>query len=81
MRFSRPRSNFHHAEWLPPLATSLSRKKIVLDVNGRQMSAEAFAQELAFRLKDHDALSAKDPTNALHHQEQNCRRLYRANAQ
>jgi peptidyl-prolyl cis-trans isomerase C len=36
-------------------------KKIVLDVNGRQMSAKEFAQELAFRLKDQDALSAKDP--------------------
>lgn len=36
-------------------------KKIVLDVNGRQMSSQEFAQELAFRLKDQDALSAKDP--------------------
>ncbi len=36
-------------------------KKIVLDVNGRQMSAQSFSQELAFRLKDQDALSAKDP--------------------
>src|SRR5687767_11887688 len=36
-------------------------KKIVLDVNGRQMTAQEFSQELAFRLKDQDALSAKDP--------------------
>ena len=36
-------------------------KKIVLDVNGKQMSASEFSQELAFRLKDQDALSAKDP--------------------
>ena len=36
-------------------------KKIVMDVNGRQMSSEDFARELAFRLKDQDALSAKDP--------------------
>jgi peptidyl-prolyl cis-trans isomerase C len=36
-------------------------KKIVLDVNGRQMTSQDFAQELAFRLKDQDALSAKDP--------------------
>lgn len=36
-------------------------KKIVLDVNGRQMMAKEFAEELAFRLKDQDALSAKDP--------------------
>lgn len=36
-------------------------KKIVLDVNGRQMTSEGFAKELAFRLKDQDALSAKDP--------------------
>lgn len=36
-------------------------KKVVLDVNGRQMMAQEFAQELAYRLKDQDALSAKDP--------------------
>lgn len=36
-------------------------KKVVLDVNGRQMLAQDFAKELAFRLKDQDALSAKDP--------------------
>lgn len=40
----------------PPL-----NQKIVLDVNGHQMTARQFAQELAFRLKDQDALSAKDP--------------------
>jgi parvulin-like peptidyl-prolyl isomerase len=34
---------------------------VVLDVNGKQMTAQQFAQELAFRLKDQDALSAKDP--------------------
>src|SRR3954465_1484501 len=36
-------------------------QKVVLDVNGKQMTAQAFAQELAYRLKDQDALSAKDP--------------------
>lgn len=36
-------------------------KKVVLDVNGKQMSAQEFAAELAYRLKDQDALSAKDP--------------------
>ncbi len=36
-------------------------QKVVLDVNGKQMKAQEFAQELAFRLKDQDALSAKDP--------------------
>jgi len=36
-------------------------KKVVLDVNGRQVTAQEFAQELAYRLKDQDALSAKDP--------------------
>lgn len=40
----------------PPLA-----KKVVIDVNGSQMSAQEFAQELTFRLRDQDALSAKDP--------------------
>ena len=33
----------------------------MLDVNGRRMRASEFAQELAYRLKDLDALSAKDP--------------------
>lgn len=36
-------------------------KKVILDVNGKQMSAETFSQELAYRLRDQDALSAKDP--------------------
>ncbi|MBX3020496.1 MAG: peptidyl-prolyl cis-trans isomerase [Bdellovibrionales bacterium] len=36
-------------------------QKVVVDVDGRQMTAQAFAQELAYRLKDQDALSAKDP--------------------
>src|SRR3954467_7780778 len=36
-------------------------QKVVLDVNGKQMTAQAFSQELAYRLKDQDALSAKDP--------------------
>ncbi|MGE3680486.1 MAG: peptidyl-prolyl cis-trans isomerase [Bdellovibrionales bacterium] len=40
----------------PPLGN-----KTILDVNGKQMTARNFAQELAYRLKDHDALSAKDP--------------------
>lgn len=39
---------------------SLSQK-VVLDVNGHKMTAQAFAQELAYRLKDQDALGAKDP--------------------
>src|SRR5665213_3019658 len=36
-------------------------QKVVLDVNGKQLTAQDFAQELAYRLKDQDALSAKDP--------------------
>jgi len=40
--------------------SSMSQKP-VLDVNGKQMNAQQFAQELAYRLKDNDALSAKDP--------------------
>lgn len=36
-------------------------KKVILDVNGRQLLAGDFAQELAYRLKDQDALSAKEP--------------------
>lgn len=36
-------------------------KKVVMDVNGRQMTAQEFAAELAYRLRDQDALSAKDP--------------------
>jgi peptidyl-prolyl cis-trans isomerase C len=39
---------------------SLARK-VVIDVNGQQMTAENFAEELAFRLRDQDALSAKEP--------------------
>jgi len=34
---------------------------VLVDVDGRQLTAEAFAQELAYRLRDQDALSAKDP--------------------
>ena len=40
----------------PPLS-----KKVVLDVDGHQLTAQQFAQELAFQLKDQDALTAKDP--------------------
>jgi parvulin-like peptidyl-prolyl isomerase len=40
--------------------SSISQKP-VLDVNGVKMTAQQFSQELAYRLKDHDALSAKDP--------------------
>ncbi len=40
--------------------TSL-KKKVVVDIDGRQLTAEAFAHELAYRLRDQDALSAKDP--------------------
>jgi peptidyl-prolyl cis-trans isomerase C len=36
-------------------------QKVVLDVNGRQLKSGDFASELAFRLRDQDALSAKDP--------------------
>lgn len=36
-------------------------QKVVIDVNGHQMTSQDFAQELAYRLKDHDALAAKDP--------------------
>lgn len=36
-------------------------QKVVLDVNGKQLTAQQFSQELAYKLKDHDALSAKDP--------------------
>jgi parvulin-like peptidyl-prolyl isomerase len=36
-------------------------KKVVMDVNGHQMTAQEFASELAYRLRDQDALSAKDP--------------------
>lgn len=36
-------------------------QKVVLDVNGKQMTAQQFAQELAYSLKDQDALSAKNP--------------------
>lgn len=39
---------------------SLSQK-VVMDVNGKPLTAEMFSQELAFRLRDQDALSAKDP--------------------
>jgi len=35
--------------------------KVVIDVNGKTLNAKGFAQELAYRLKDQDALSAKDP--------------------
>ncbi len=35
--------------------------KIVIDVNGQTMTATQFAEELAFRLRELDALSAKDP--------------------
>jgi parvulin-like peptidyl-prolyl isomerase len=37
------------------------KSKVIVDVNGRQMTAGAFAEELAHRLRDQDALSAKDP--------------------
>lgn len=36
-------------------------QKVILDVNGKQLTAQQFSQELAYQLKDHDALSAKDP--------------------
>lgn len=37
------------------------RNKTILDVNGHTLSAAAFADELAFYLKDQDVLGAKDP--------------------
>jgi peptidyl-prolyl cis-trans isomerase C len=40
----------------PPLS-----QKVVVDVDGHRLTSQAFSQELAFRLKDQDALSAKDP--------------------
>ena len=43
------------------LAKSPLTQKVVLDVDGHQMTARQFSQELAYRLKDSDALSAKDP--------------------
>lgn len=36
-------------------------RKVLIDVNGKQLTAVQFSQELAHRLKDQDALSAKDP--------------------
>jgi len=36
-------------------------QKVVLDVNGKQMTASNFAQELARRLSGQDAFSVKDP--------------------
>lgn len=36
-------------------------QKVLVDVNGRQLTARQFSEELAYRLKDQDALSAKDP--------------------
>ncbi|HMN68336.1 MAG TPA: peptidyl-prolyl cis-trans isomerase [Bdellovibrionales bacterium] len=45
-------------DWLS--TPSLSRK-VIMDVNGRQQTAQDFARELAYRLRDQDALSAKDP--------------------
>lgn len=38
----------------------LAAQKVVIDVNGQQLRAGEFAKELAFRLKDQDALSARD---------------------
>ena len=35
--------------------------KVVVDFNGQTLPASFFAEELAFRLHDLDALSAKDP--------------------
>jgi peptidyl-prolyl cis-trans isomerase C len=48
---------FTSCSWMRP---SLG-KKIVLDVDGKQLTGQEFAQELAYRLKDQDALTAKDP--------------------
>ena len=45
-------------------ATSIARRPRTKGCDGRQwqqMTAQQFAQELAYRLKDQDALSAKDP--------------------
>src|SRR3989344_3775295 len=35
--------------------------KPIVQVNGRQLTAQEFSKELAIKLKDLDALSAKDP--------------------
>lgn len=37
------------------------KNKVVVDIDGHRLTAENFAQELAYRLRDQDALSAKDP--------------------
>lgn len=42
-------------------ASSSLKSKILVDVNGHHLSAQEFARELAYRLKDQDALTAKDP--------------------
>lgn len=39
----------------------LSGHKVALDVNGNKLTAGEFAREMALRLKDQDALAAKDP--------------------
>jgi peptidyl-prolyl cis-trans isomerase C len=42
-------------------STKSRGNQVVVDVNGRQLTAKQLARELAFRLRDHDALTAKDP--------------------
>ncbi len=39
------------------------KNKVIVDINGHQLTAEAFSRELAFRLRDQDALSVKNPKN------------------
>lgn len=50
---------------LLPLGCDFSRpslaQKVVMNVNGKALTAEMLSQELAFKLRDQDALSAKDP--------------------
>jgi len=47
-------------------------KKSFLDVNGKQLTAQQISQELAYRLKDHDALSAKGSESREHAQDKYC---------
>ena len=42
-------------------ASTTLKTKVVVAVDGHHLTAQAFAQELAYRLRDQDALSAKDP--------------------
>lgn len=49
------------ALFLTSCTKSTLTNKVVVDVNGQALTAGQFAEELAFRLRELDALSAKDP--------------------